>query len=340
MVFVSIMVSFYFTMMYFYNTQEKNRKVFESLSITFQSKPTIEYGSKDYDVEKFVKDSSGDVKITSGNVDSMHVGTHEVALQVIKKGIQRNFSFKVEVRDTKPPEIKIKDDFISLMVGDDFNPSSNILLVHDFVDGDLNYVDSENVFHNQRNYYTYETNFNPSVAGEYSVNIRAVDKHNNVSSRVFFIRVEEPIIEDTVEDTSSISTMDVSKLNVTTTNGSKGEIVQLAQSLLGHPYVAGGNSPLGFDCSGFVSYVFGINGIFIPRTTGGQFSMGVGVPIEEALPGDVLVFGSYSSVPTHTAIYIGGGDMIHAANPRKGVIVSNVSMYVSYGNSVLSVRRI
>ncbi len=340
--FVSFLILSYFITIYVYNKQEQDRKLFESLSVTFMDKPMIEYGTSHYDVEKFVENSSGNVKITKGNLDPMNIGMQEVVLQVTKNGVQRNFSFKVEIKDTKAPEIEIKEDVVSLSVGDLFEPVSNITSVYDLVDGKLNYVPLENITENQRNYYTYETNFDSSVAGVYSVNIRALDKHGNLSSKSFTIQVEEPIYEKNELLLSSSTIMDASNINMNTVvGGSKEKIIQMAHSLVGFPYISGGNSLSGFDCSGFVSYVFGMNGISISRTTSGQLYMGMPVSLEETMPGDILIFSTnFYGTPTHSAIYIGGGNMIHAANPKKGVIVSNVSEYVSYGNRILSVRRV
>lgn len=340
--FVSFLILSYFITIYVYNKQEQNRKLFESLSITFKDKPMIEYGTDHYDVEKFVESSSGKVKITKGNLDSMNIGMQEVVLKVEKGGIHRNFSFKVEVKDTKSPEIEIKEDVVSLCVGDTFDPISNISSVYDLVDGDLNYVPLGNITKNHKNYYTYETNFDASVVGQYYVNIRALDKHGNLSSKSFSIHVEKPVYEEKEDRNSSSSIMDVRNINISTVaDGSKEGVIQIAKSLVGLPYVSGGNSLSGFDCSGFVSYVFGVNGISISRTTGGQLYIGESVSVEEAMPGDILVFSNnFYGTPTHSAIYVGGGNMIHAANPRKGVIISNVSEYASYGNHILSVRRV
>lgn len=339
---VCVFILSYFITIYAYNKQEQKRKVFESLSVTLKTNPMIEYGTDKYDIEKFVKNASGKVKVTKGNLDSMNVGTQEVVLQVEKNGIGRNFSFKVAVKDTNAPIIKIKESFLSIQMGEVIDPLSNIISVYDLVDGNLSYVAKESVGKDQNNYYTYETDLNIEKGGEYFVKVTAVDKHKNTSTRSFTIKVEEPVVEEEKVVPFVYPPMDISTINISTVaNGSKESIIKVAQNLLGLPYVAGGNSPSGFDCSGFVFYVYGINGIPVPRTTDGQFYMGTSVSLEEAMPGDVLVWSANSyGTPTHTAIYIGGGNMIHAANPRKGVIISSVNAYASYGNQIISVRRI
>ncbi len=87
-------------------------------------------------------------------------------------------------------------------------------------------------------------------------------------------------------------------------------LLRTALDLLGKPYVWGGASPRGFDCSGFTSYVFGRLGIVIPRTADVQFADGRSV--REPLPGDLVFFQTYDYGASHVGIYLGDGRFVNA----------------------------
>ena len=106
------------------------------------------------------------------------------------------------------------------------------------------------------------------------------------------------------------------------------QIIDNAKKLLGTPYVWGGTTPKGFDCSGFVQYVFNLSGITLPRTTTEQYKVGTYVAKSNLQPGDlVFLQNTYRTGISHVGIYIGNGNMIHASS-SKGVVTSSLS--VSY----------
>jgi cell wall-associated NlpC family hydrolase len=91
-------------------------------------------------------------------------------------------------------------------------------------------------------------------------------------------------------------------------------IICLARQYLGVPYVWGGSSPNGFDCSGFVQYVYAQKGIHLPRTADIQATAGRPISKAELMPGDLVFFaGDYVNI-SHVGIYVGNGQMIHASS--------------------------
>lgn len=92
-----------------------------------------------------------------------------------------------------------------------------------------------------------------------------------------------------------------------------------ALALRGAPYQNGGDSPAGFDCSGFVRYVFARHGVSLPRDVRGQFDAGHQVAVEAVSPGDLVFFSTVSAGASHVGIAIGGDQFVHAPSSN-GVV--------------------
>lgn len=105
------------------------------------------------------------------------------------------------------------------------------------------------------------------------------------------------------------------------------ELVVTALKLRGTPYVWGGSDPSGFDCSGFVQWVFNAVGVRLPRETRDQFRVGQTVDLEEVAPGDLVFFDTESKGASHVGLAIGDGQFVHAPSSRGVVRVE------SYGSS-------
>ncbi|MDD3340887.1 MAG: C40 family peptidase [Bacilli bacterium] len=312
-------------------------KAYQSVLVSFKDTPILEYGQKEYSLKPFIKDVKGELRVERNYIDTSKVGEYLVMFTASNNNTKKNYMLKVIVKDTKAPSIALKENQISISKGQNYSILDNIASVSDEIDGDMAYLDHEELQKeenlNKTNYYTYSTDLDVNKAGNYTANIKAVDVNGNVTE------VSYPIV---VKETYKIVKTSTVAMNMNfVAEGGKAEVVNAAYSLLGSPYVAGGNSPSGFDCAGFVSYVYGTTGTYISKSSAAQLYTGTSVSLEQMMPGDIIVFSTRSDgSPTHTALYIGGGNMIHAANPRQGVIISNVSAWVSYGASIVSIRRV
>jgi len=124
----------------------------------------------------------------------------------------------------------------------------------------------------------------------------------------------------------------------------RGQVVEYAKKFLGVKYVYGGNSPSqGFDCSGYVKYVFTNFGVNLERVAASQAKQGTWVSKDELLPGDLVFFdtnGGHNYV-NHSGIYIGDGKFIHASSGsgKKSVVISDLTSGF-YANAYMTARRV
>lgn len=98
------------------------------------------------------------------------------------------------------------------------------------------------------------------------------------------------------------------------------EIVRMASHELGTPYIYGGDTPRGFDCSGLTYYVLRSAGIAVPRTANDQLYASHPVSLQDLRPGDLVFFQIVGNIQMHVGIYVGNGVFIHA--PETGQPVS------------------
>jgi cell wall-associated NlpC family hydrolase len=96
-------------------------------------------------------------------------------------------------------------------------------------------------------------------------------------------------------------------------------VVATALALRGTPYRNGGSNPSGFDCSGFVQYVFAQHGRALPREVKDQFQLGKRVDRDDVKPGDLIFFQTVSKGASHVGIALGGDEFVHAPSAR-GVV--------------------
>lgn len=104
----------------------------------------------------------------------------------------------------------------------------------------------------------------------------------------------------------------------------RNEAADIAARMVGQPYVYGGESPSGFDCSGLVHYAYEQAGAAVPRTTRQQYRAVRTRYVDQLAPGDVIFFRLKSASPSHVGIYLGDGRFVHALNANHPVRIDRI----------------
>lgn len=313
-------------------------EIFNSLDITFKEVKAIEYGTANYDPIDLVEEvTGGEIVSYTESIDTSSTGEKELIYVVKEEDVSKVIKINAVVVDTTKPDITIGEENISIEEGNDYNTMDNIVSVVDNLDGDLEYLSDDN---NDTAHYSVTTDLDVNKAGTYNVNIKAIDKNGNENEKTFSVNVvakEKPVIENKENDgnynnsekSNAVASVDTSS------------VVSLAMSYQGYRYTPGGASPeTGFDCSGFVYYIYGAMGKQVGRSTSDLIFSGTSVSKSNMQPGDIIIWSSNGYTPTHASLYIGNGNMIHAANSNDGVIVSNVEHWEKYAGSIISIRRV
>ena len=164
------------------------------------------------------------------------------------------------------------------------------------------------------------------ISRTYSTTVNALKSLNGLTSDL--IRVGKVLKVSGTSSTAvaAASTSTTSTVTTTTTTAaptaSKATaVINEAKKYLGTPYLWGGNTPAGFDCSGYVKYVFAKVGVSIPRTTSTIWT--ATTPVSAPKPGDLVFFTTYKAGPSHVGIYLGNNKFINAAS--NGVVISDMS---------------
>ena len=312
------------------------KKTYENLGINFSHVKEIEYGTANYDPMSLVKAVS-DGEITNySTLDTSKVGTKKLVFEVTKDKIVKKISVKVKVKDTNVPTITLKEEAVNINLGDNYDPNSNIESVKDVVDGDIPFSDTEI----DSAYYTVYGNLDVNNPGEYEVHVKAIDANGNENDVAYKVNVvapaPAPVIThqsyepDNIVYSNAPATVDTSS------------VISAAYSLIGSRYSYGGSNPTsGFDCSGFVQYIFGAVGKSISRSSGTQLNDGVAVSRDNLQAGDIIIWSSNSSnTPTHSSVYVGDGNIVHAINSSRGVQQSSLSAWETYGDHIIGIRRV
>ena len=248
----------------------------------------------------------------------------------------------VKVTVNTAPKISLKSTAITVNNGDRFNPESFLAYANDS-SGNLPALK-----------ITSDVDMNQD--GEYTVVYTAVDQTGNSSTATLSVTVKTPqevidariAAEEAAAEQARQEELErqrreeeerrrqamLAAASTPVVTGDPSSVAGYAASFVGLvPYVWGGTTPAGWDCSGFTQYVFAQFGVSLPHYSGSQANCGMYVDsLANAQPGDLLANG------THAAIYIGGGMVVNALNPYQGTQICSVSG--AFGGAGYSIRRI
>jgi peptidoglycan DL-endopeptidase LytE len=150
------------------------------------------------------------------------------------------------------------------------------------------------------------------ISSRYKLTVAQLKSLNNISNDTIYVgQVLKVSGEAAAPAPAPISTVSKAQMVITE-----------AKKYIGTPYLWGGNTPAGFDCSGFSKYVFEKVGISLPRTAATQFS-GLKT-VSSPSPGDLVFFSTYAPGPSHLGIYIGDNKFIHAGTST-GVTITDMN---------------
>ena len=315
-----------------YDTMRR-QVIYDSLDISFTEVKDIEYGTANYNALSLVKQTNeGSKTKVKTNVDTSKLGKQEIVFEVSKDGIKKEITTTVEVKDTNAPEVKLKNQEITITEGQDLDLNSNIEKVADKVDGDLTLANGEAKESN----YTVTSNFDKSKPGEYEVVVNATDANGNTTESKYKVKVNEkpkPVVKQEPKQqetyTNKAASVDTSS------------VVNAAKSLMGIKYRSGGTTPeTGFDCSGFVKYVYSLFGVNLSGGSSSQLHAGSAVSEGNMKAGDIIIWANNgSNSAAHSSIYAGDGTIIHATS-NKGVQKTALSSWKSWGQHIIGIRRV
>ncbi|WP_313892532.1 C40 family peptidase [Psychrobacillus sp.] len=117
------------------------------------------------------------------------------------------------------------------------------------------------------------------------------------------------------------------------------ELEATAKNLIGTKYRSGGTTIAGFDCSGYVNYVFDDAGVNLPRDSSSMYGTGTNVDKSDLISGDLVFFNTTGKGVSHVGIYIGGGKFIHSST-SKGVKIDNLNDPYYWGSRYIGAKRV
>lgn len=287
------------------------------LAVNFSQQ--VEIVEKDVLIERI---TPSDKALDEINVSKEQLQTYKIASGDSAWQVSRSFNTSINNLEEANPDKDMED----LMPGDVIN----LVVEKPFIDvtTTIKKTVSEKI-----DYKTVKEETDSLYIGQSKVKQQGIKGEKEVTKEITFVNGEvdaEKVLDEKIisEPTEKILLVGTKKRPVSsysgkaapTYNGDLGSsIVATAKHYLGLPYRSGGSTPAGFDCSGFTSYVYRQYGIYIPRTSSGQGSVGGYVAKSDLRAGDLVVFSG------HVGIYVGNNRFIHSPRPGKSVQISSLS---------------
>ncbi|MFC0523387.1 LysM peptidoglycan-binding domain-containing protein [Pontibacillus salicampi] len=233
---------------------------------------------------------------------------------------------------------KVKSGDTLWGISKDYNTSVSSLKNWNNLSGDIIYVgqtitigesSSKATSHNtssQHSSNTYTVKAGDTLWGisiSHGTSVSKIKQLNGLSGDIIYVGQKLSLSGSTSNQshsTSNNTSSQTTKSNTSNTSSTSG-LISEAKQHIGTPYKWAGTSPSGFDCSGYIHYVFKQEGISVPRTTSSLWSAGQRVSSPSV--GDIVFFETYKSGPSHAGIYVGNNKFIHAGYSR-GVEVSSM----------------
>lgn len=228
-------------------------------------------------------EKANSISIIEDKINSIHPGMKSDEIKEVQKAL-------------------VTLDYYSGEIDGIYGPLTHDALVSIEKDYDLSLISEQQDERIQEIYYAVEEEPQNSSVDTVEVNASSTSENNDDMS------------EEQSKDPYYSKQLDVS--------GNKQSVIKAARSLVGTPYVYGGDGPGGFDCSGFIQYVYESHDIVIPRTVNEIWNFSS--PVDSPSIGDIVFFSTTHSGPSHAGIYIGNGQFIHAGS-SSGVVITELS---------------
>ena len=364
---------------YFYYQNGQKQKTLESMKITFNEITEIEYGTKNYDVEKELVKEVKNAKIKDiPEIDTMKVGEQTLNFVIVKDNLEKEVEYKINIKDTKIPEIKLKNNSIEITVNDKFDIKSNIESVKDPIDGNISFnkdaleinkkaTDEYNKLKKEdinkdtkvadrlisdflledkeeknlylKDCYYIESDVDTTKTGKYSVKIIAVDKNGLKSISEYKVTVKEKEVEKP-QSNETINVKSSYKSHSNSKGNNSGNVTRGSKQDIVNTALAQVGKKYAKNTAGPNS--FDCSGLIYYAYTQNGWS----IPRRISSGGTRL--SSYSELQpgdiiylpeaNHVILYIGNDQIVEAKNENTGVAVSSMRGLISFGYELQFIR--